>query len=227
MYRLLKLLIILTGTVQVYGQDSTFVQETCNLIAKEANQDSNSQLKIIQNQAIKYVTSSSIINSANKNETQDTYRLFYKLSRELVRNCPNYTLGVFPIRANRVVDLEDKFTKLETDSLKNFSLHLWKKNKVYLFIVTIDDYYPDKTIEEFAKKKRDYWGMGHNAEKGGVLVALSFSNREVMISTSEVAMKYLTDQECGDVIQLMTPEFKKDNYFKGVIAGLNGIIERL
>jgi len=39
-------------------------------------------------------------------------------------------------------------------------------------------------------------------------------------------MKYLTDRECSDVI-VMTPEFKDENYFNGVHAGLNGIMERL
>jgi hypothetical protein len=227
MYRLLHLLIILVGTIQVYGQDSTFVNETCKLIKEAGNHDTNRQFKIIENQAIKYVNSSSIAGSANSKELQETYRFYYKLSRELVRNCASYTLGIFPVRANRVVDLEGKFTKEQIDSLKNLSFRLGNEKNVYLFIVTIDDYYPDKSIEEFAKKKRDYWGMGHNAENGGVLVALSFSKKEVMISTSEVAMKYLTDGECSDVIDIMTPEFRNGKYFEGVVNGLNGIMERL
>ncbi len=227
MCRLLNLLIILLVTMRVYGQDSPFVQETCELIKKAKNKNANSQFKIIESQTIKYFSSSSIIETGNNNKAQEAYRYYYKLSRELMRSCPNYTLGVFPISANRVVDLEGKFTKEQIDALKNFSLELSDQKNVNLFIVTIDDYYPQGSIEEFAKKKRDDWSMGRNVEKGGVLMALSFNKKQVIISTSEEAMKHLTDKECRDVIKMITPEFNNGNYFKGVLNGLNGIKERL
>ena len=220
------LLIFFLANIQGYGQDSTFVTETCGLL-KSAAKTTNAQLKVIEDQTLKYSINSSLIDSTNKNKLQDFLRFQYKWRRELIRTCPVYSLGEFNIQSQKVIDLEGRFRKDELDSLKEHVQKICNEKGIYLFLITIDDYFPANSLEEFSNMKRETWGHGRNAEKGAVLIVLNFTRREVRISTSSTSMTYLTDMECTDVINAMTPEFKKENYYKGVVLGLNDLRNKI
>jgi uncharacterized membrane protein YgcG len=100
--------------------------------------------------------------------------------------------------------------------LKQYIQEISSKKGIYLFLITVDDYFPANSLEEFSSVKRETWGHGRNAQKGGVVIVLNFAKRQVRISTSETSMKYLTDTECTEIIDAMTPEFKKGNYYRGL-----------
>ena len=220
------LFIFFIVTIQVYGQDSAFVNETCTLL-KSAPATTDGQFKVIEDQTLKYSLNSSLIDSTNDNKLQDFYRFQYKWRRELIRTCPEYTLGEFNVRTQKVIDLEDKFKKAEIDSLKEYIQKISNENKIYLFLITVDDYFPANSLEEFSNVKREAWGHGRNFEKGGVVIVLSFNKRQIRISTSETSMKYLTDTECAEIINAMTLEFKKGNYYNGVVFGLDHLKNKI
>jgi uncharacterized membrane protein YgcG len=98
---------------------------------------------------------------------------------------------------------------------------------VYAYLVTIDDYFPDKNIEKFSNRNREYWGHGINFEKGAVLISISVAKRQLRISTGDTSIKYLTDDECSEINKIMIPYFKKDEYFKGVVDGLTQMKSKL
>ncbi len=217
--RNLSLLLFIVGTFQAYAQDSTFVNETCELL-NLAPKTTAGQFKVIEDQAVKYAFTFSLVDTLNNNRLQDFYRFQYKWRRALIRTCPIYTLGEFNIRTQEVVDLEDKFTKKQIGSLRRRIQEINKEKELHLFLITVDEYFPARSLEEFATIKRQTWGHGRYTEKGEVLIVISFANRQIRIATSDAAMKYLTDAECTGVINSMTPEFKKGNYYKGIILGL-------
>jgi len=220
------LFILFIGTVQVYGQDSTFVNETCRLL-KSAPATTDGQFKVIEDQTLKQSFSYSLIDSTNSSKLQDFYRFQYKCRRELIRTCPAYTLGEFNVRTQKVIDLDNKFKKDEIDSLNEYIQKIGNENEIYLFLITIDDYFPANSLEEFANVKRETWGHGTNCRNGAVAIVLSFTKRQIGISTSETSMKYLTDMECTEIINAMTPEFKKGNYYKGVVFGLDHLKNKI
>ena len=218
----LTILLLTIGTC-VYGQDSTFVQETCKRINQlKTKDDIEGQLNIVYEQSLAYIPT--IVDNGSKDKkVQDVYKFQYRLNRELKRTCPGFILGQTPIKTQRVLDFEDKFSKLEIDSLKRLMTTIGKEKNIYIFLVTIDDYFPNNSLEEFTNRIRDSWGNGNNFEKGSVLIAISLTNREMRISTGDKSMKYLTDDECSEAIKKMKPYFKTEEYFKGVTEGLNNL----
>ena len=64
-------------------------------------------------------------------------------------------------------------------------------------------------------------------EKGVVLIVFSQSKREIRVSTGDLSMTYLTDEECSEANTAMIPDFKNGKYFEGLIKGLLIIESRL
>lgn len=89
--------------------------------------------------------------------------------------------------------------------------------------MTIDDYFPYKTIKDFADKYRINWSSKTAFTNGTLFIVVSFTKREIRLSTNEIAMKYLTDKECTEIIELMKPDFKQNKYFEGLVEGINQI----
>lgn len=220
-------IIFLTFGTFAYGQDSTLVDETCKKINGLSNpNDTKGQINVIYEQSTKYIPTL-ISNTPREKVLKATYTFQYRLNRELKRTCPKFLLDKVPIKVQRVIDFEDKFTTNEIDSLKEIMNRLGTELNVYVYVVTIDNYFPDKNIEDFSNRNREYWGSGLNFEKGTVLISISVANRQFRISTSDTSMKYLTDDECSEINKLMIPYFKKDEYFKGVVEGLSQMKSRL
>jgi hypothetical protein len=220
-----SLVLILLTTISVPGQDSTLVKEFCNSLGQfTQTEDINSQLFKIADITERYVQRSPI---TGDNPLQDRIRFQYRLMTALKRDCPSYSIDRVRLIPKAVLDLEDKLTKQEIDSLTTLAALINQKSKAYLYIVTVDDFYPDSTIIDFSNRYRDYWGPQVPAEKGVVLVAFSVAQRQLRISTGDVSMQYLTDEESSEVIKLMIPHLRDKKYFEGLVTGLLEIQSRL
>lgn len=97
-------------------------------------------------------------------------------------------------------------------------------------VVTIEsrfDYGDSPSIEEFAKKWFNTWGIGNATRNDGVLVLVSRSDREIRIELgSSYGMIY--DDRMGLVIQHhFLPYFVGDEYGAGIEAGTIEAIKRL
>lgn len=219
------ILLILFTRVSVSGQDSTLVRQVCNTF------DQISDSNTIEQGVLK---SFDIIRSylerhplTGDNPLQEGSRFQYRLARELIRSCPNYPSERARMVPNPVFDLENKLTIVQIDSLSVLIEEINKKNDVYLYIVTIDSFYPDSTIVDFSNRYREFWAPQETPQKGIILMIFSTTQRQVRISTGDVSMTYLTDIECDDVIRGMTPYFKKGKYLEGLTNGLLAIEIRL
>ena len=213
------LILILFNTC-LFGQDTTFVKEICDEIQKlKDKNDFKGQLDIVQKHVELHVPE--LVKEANaKKSEQEVFNFYYRLQRELKRTCPGYLSVPSIPRGVRVLDLEDKFTKTEIDSLTKMLTVIGVEKNVYVHLVTVDDFYPYVSIEEFSKKNRTEWGSIYNFDKGSVLIVVSDTKRQIRIATSDAAMKYLTDEECTKLNSVIIPFFKQGDYFKGVLEGL-------
>ncbi len=221
----LTILLLTIGTC-VYGQDSTLVKETCNKIHGLTDQtDVMGQINIVSDQSIKYLAP--LLNDVPREKrVKATYTFQYRLNRELKRTCKNFVFQKIPI-PQRVIDLEDKLTRSQIDSIGNICSELSKTKNIYVYVVTIDDYFPDSDITDFSNRNREYWGHELSSEKGTILLSVSTTNRQMRISTGDTSMKYLTDEKCSEINKTMVPYFKTGDYFKGIVKGLEGIKKSL
>lgn len=184
----------------------------------------NSQMTYIDEMTRKYFERNPIIGD---NPVQDGIRFQYRLARELKKSCPAYLSDQIRLIPKSVLDLENKLTKQQIDSLDLLLLQIKQEKKVHLYIVTIDSFYPDSTIERFSNRYREFWAPRLIQERGVILVIFSTSLKQLRISTGEISMKYLTDDECSEVNKVILSYFRNDNYFYGLVEGILSIKARL
>jgi len=210
----------------VYGQDSIFVKETCNKIHELTDHDDiMRQISTVLDQSVKYLPQ--LLNDIPKEKrVKATYTFQYRLNRELRRTCQGFVFQKVPI-LQRVIDLEDKLTRSQIDSITNICLALSKTKNIYAYVVTIDDYFPDSDIIDFSNRNRESWGHGLSYEKGTVLITVSTAKRQLRISTDNTSMKYLTDDKCSKINKTIIPYFKTGDYFKGIVKGIEEIKKSL
>jgi uncharacterized protein len=83
----------------------------------------------------------------------------------------------------------------------------------------------DETIETYAVKLFEVWGIGKKGADNGALLLVAPNERKVRIEVGYGLEGYLTDINSSVIIQdYILPEFKKGNYDTGVIAGVDKII---
>jgi hypothetical protein len=217
------LLIVIT-TISVRAQDSTFVREFCETLIRSGSGDAVDIDSRMQGITETYFARNSTTFS---HSIQDLSRFQYRLSRELMKTCSTYKTDRIRLLPKVIFDLEGLLTTQEKDSLRILARKLNEQEKVHLYIVTIDDFYPDSTIADVSNRYREFWAPRTLPEKGVILIAISRHNREVRISTGDSSMTYLTDDECKEVNKVMILYFRDGGYFEGLLAGLLAIESRL
>jgi hypothetical protein len=218
-------ILILFTTITSYAQDSTLVKDFCNLLGKfSSNANIESEAAEVVRMTETYMERDS---TTTFGTLQDRIRFHYRISVELMKSCPNYPSDRAMMVRKTVIDLENILTEQQIDTLNKRASQIKKDIDVYLYIVTVDDFYPDSTITDFSNRYRDYWAPRMVCEKGVVLIVFSKTQREIMISTGNISMTYLTDDECSEVNKVMIPYFKNGQYFQGLLEGLLAIPSRL
>jgi hypothetical protein len=221
----ITIIIIFLTTISVSGQDSTLVREFCNSLRPTSDiADLESQVTESFHVIRRYLERNPF---AGDNPIQEGLRFQYRLGRELKKNCPNYTSEQLRMTPMPVIDLENRLTTRQIDSLSILMEQVNTEKDVYLYIVTIDDFYPDSTITDFSNRYREFWVPQTEPKKGVVLIVFSATQRQVRVSTGDASMSYLTDKECDDVIRVMTPYFKTEKYLEGLTNGVIAIKSKL
>jgi len=110
-------------------------------------------------------------------------------------------------------ELEQQLTQLEKDST------------IEIAVVTVDSL-GGTTIEDYAVRLFEEWRIGKEDEDNGVLLLIYPSDRKLRLDVGYGLEPLLTDSKAGRVIRnIITPEFKNENYDKGVTEGVAAIIK--
>lgn len=218
--------LLLTISVAVSGQDSVLVKATCKKLSELRNpSDVMEQGRIVSEQLMTFVP---VIESTQaEKRVKAAYTFQYKMHREMRRSCPGYLIDFAPNPRQRIIDYEDLFTRPEIDSLTKLLGDMSKSKKIYVFVVTIDDYFPDGTITDFSNRNRERWGPISPYKNGTVMIAISKSQRQLRVSTSSISKKYLSDEECDQILGVIIPHFKEGSYARGTIEGLVAMRKRI
>lgn len=81
------------------------------------------------------------------------------------------------------------------------------------------------TIENFAVKLFQDWGVGKNKKDNGVLLIIARDDRQMRIEIGYGLEGALTDAQSFWIIQnVLKPAFQKEDYYGGISAGIDAII---
>jgi len=157
------------------------------------------------------------------NPKEDFSDVIEVLSHEdsMVLLLPNSDLGV-------VSDFEDLLSDEEEITLKNkMDAHeLETTNEIG--IVTVSDFYPYENIDDYSLELFNKWGIGKKDKNNGILITVSKNNHNVRISTGTGMEDILTDSIAFNINnEIMIPFFKENDYFGGINAGLDAVIDYL
>lgn len=164
------------------------------------------------------------VNAEPKNFKTDFNSLNYKLTRELNKYCENYLIKTtFILPFSNLVEIDSIFSIKQRENIVEITNAIRKKNQMEIIILSIDELYPYENIDEFAYNKLIDWKIGRVFQKSGVIIVFSKKLKLLRISTTEISKKYLSDKNCDKIVfEIMIPNFKKDNYYDGI---LNSLIE--
>ncbi len=86
----------------------------------------------------------------------------------------------------------------------------------------------DETIETYAEKLFQEWGIGKTKQDNGVLLLISRDDRKLRIEVGYGLEPELTDAESSSIIRnIITPEFQKGNYYSGISNGVTKMTEAI
>ncbi len=149
-----------------------------------------------------------------------------------------YLLIIIIISIN-IIGCTNKFPK--PYGFVNDFAHIINENEYYDIINTVDEIHNEKhiqiavvTLDSTHYKNQDFttyvkdlgnnWGVGEKNKNNGVILAISESNKKVVIQVGTGIEKVLTDSICGEILKKeMIPEFKKGKFKDGIIKGLKKI----
>ncbi|MFM7888781.1 MAG: TPM domain-containing protein, partial [Pseudanabaena sp.] len=105
---------------------------------------------------------------------------------------------------------------------------LTAQNGSEIAVVTVPDTAPAVTVKSYATQLFNTWGIGKLGIDNGVLFLIAVKERRIEIETGRGINPYISDRQVAQVIKdLITPEFKRQNFDLGIINGVEEIAGRI
>lgn len=126
-----------------------------------------------------------------------------------------------------VYDYINLLTASQKTSLEN-KLVRYSDSTSTQIVVTIISSTEGENINYLAANWGEKWGIGQAKEDNGVLLVLAKDDRKIAISTGKGVEHLLTDFLSKRIIdRVITPEFKKGDYYSGLDVGADYIFKTL
>lgn len=134
----------------------------------------------------------------------------------------------YPDYKNTTVnDLAQLLSVAEEDRVSDQLNRLKRDTGVEMTVLTIESqsaYAPDQTLEQFATRLFNHWGIGDATRNDGVLVLVIRDDRAMRV---ELGAAYARDWDriAEDVIDdHFLPAFRADDYARGILKGSTAVI---
>ncbi|OGM98457.1 MAG: hypothetical protein A2915_00640 [Candidatus Yanofskybacteria bacterium RIFCSPLOWO2_01_FULL_41_34] len=128
------------------------------------------------------------------------------------------------IKTGFVNDFAGMLTVEQRQALEIKISNFEKDTSNELAVVTIADLGGD-TVENFAVKLFEDWGIGKNKKNNGILLLIARDDRRMRIEVGYGLEGSLTDAQSFWIIQnILKPAFQKGDYYGGIDSGVDNII---
>jgi uncharacterized protein len=131
-----------------------------------------------------------------------------------------------------VSDFEHVFTSSEIRVLDSLLNDHEKQTSNQVAVVSLQlDSSKIRSTEDFEKLSLDLaqtWGIGQKNKNNGVAIVFSVGLRKIRIEVGYGLESKLTNTEAQKILnELVLPEFKKGNYFAGILKALKAIFKEI
>ena len=135
----------------------------------------------------------------------------------------------FPKPMGWVNDFEHMFSRKQIDTLTNIIVANERLTTNQISIVTIKDTIINAdNIKDYGTALFNAWGVGVKGKNNGVLICLVPGKHLIRISNGYGIDGKMTDEETKQIIDnIITPEFKKGDYYAGIKNGVLAIIDKI
>ena len=104
-------------------------------------------------------------------------------------------------------------------AIRAFAQELDSKTTAQIAVVTIPTTKP-LTIEQYAVKLFEKWGIGTKAKDNGVLILMAVNDKKVRIETGYGMEGAIPDAIASQIVnQIMIPRFKQGSFSQGMVYG--------
>jgi uncharacterized protein len=118
--------------------------------------------------------------------------------------------------ARSVYDTADVIAPADEASLEAIHRELYAKAEVAIVVVTIPRLV-DETIEDFAVRVGQTWGVGKRGSDRGLVIAFSRDDRKIFVATGYGTEGYLPDGRVGDLLDRHAmPALRAGRYSEGL-----------
>ena len=126
-----------------------------------------------------------------------------------------------------VNDFANIISPAQRSELENILFNLEKQTGNEISVVTIPSL-EDETIESYAVKLFEDWKIGKEGKDNGILLLVALNDRKMRIEVGYGLEPYITDAQASSIIRnILTPNFKKGEYYNGIKEAINIIIKIL
>lgn len=138
---------------------------------------------------------------------------------------PNDFWTELPSPKGWVNDFENIFTKEQVKTLDSLVADYEKRTTTQISVITIPASATDKArFDELTLMIANKWGVGKKEKDNGILIGISKDHRTIRIQSGLGIEKLITDNQTKQIIdQTIIPNFKADNFYKGVFDGIQEI----
>lgn len=131
-----------------------------------------------------------------------------------------------PKLEGRVTDKTNTLSSFERDEITKI-LNEYENETTHQIGVLIIPSLNGETIESYSLRVANSWQLGHKGVDNGVLVTLAMKERKVRIELGYGMQKYISDAQAKSIIiNSMVPSFKIGAFAKGLVDGLQEIMDK-
>jgi len=109
----------------------------------------------------------------------------------------------------------------------NNKLSTIEKQTSLQFVVWTVESTKDKTLEEYSLEIAQTLEVGQKGINNGILMLIVFGSRKIRIEVGYGIEWILSDKKSQKIIQEIVPYFKKKDYFRGLIKGIDLIDQQI
>ncbi|MGA1791912.1 MAG: TPM domain-containing protein [bacterium] len=134
------------------------------------------------------------------------------------------TEAPFPEPQGYVTDRAGLLTPQSAGHLQGLIAYIHQKTTAEVAVVTLESIAP-YTIEDYAVRLFEKWGIGQKEKDNGVLLLIAVRERKIRIEVGYGLEGAITDGTAGEIIhRIISPAFKEGHFEQGLVAGTEAIL---